>query len=318
MAFVAAAIALGVGTAAVGAYSANKAAKTQAGATEEAGRLTAAQYQQSRSDLSPYRSSGVMANNRLMELLGLRQDAASVIPPTTYQAGQSGDPLWERLLGEFQKRHTGQFGEAFNRPWDSDGGAQMEYNNLVKQYRALKGNEPQQAVGGDFGSLLDPFTGEDLENEPGYAFALAEGEKALSRAAARTGMRMSPATMKALIRFNSDFASTKFNDAFNRDAATKNSIYGMLSGTSNTGANSAGMTANLGANATGNIANMVQSRANANAAGTVGVGNAITGAATNVGNTMQNQYWLNQFLNQPKTTSSFGAGSSWGNDIGLG
>jgi hypothetical protein len=67
-----------------------------------------------------------------------------------------------------------------------------------------------------FNSLNENFTGADLQNEPGYQFRLAEGEKALDHSAAARGGALSGAAVKAAQRYGQDYASGEFTNAFNR------------------------------------------------------------------------------------------------------
>lgn len=178
---------------------------------------------------------------------------------------------------------------------------------------ALSAYESQLANAGTpegFGSLLDQFTGQDLAAEPGYAFGLGEGEKALQRGASRNGMRLSPATMKALLRFNEDYAGTKYNDAFTRDLQNKQNTFNMLSGVSGTGQAATSAGAQLGQQSTSNIGNYLTQGGNAQAAGIVGSANSIASGISGAGNAVQNQYWLNQFLNQ-KSAPSYGASNMY-------
>lgn len=300
-----------VGSAVIGGIASNKAAKKQAGAAEQAGRLSQAQYDQSRSDLAPYRQTGTLANTRLQELLGLSQAPGSAIPPQTYQAGQSGDPVWEKVLSDFNARHRARFGVDMNRPWDADADAQTAYNGLVSRYRALKGSEPAQEPSGDFGYLTRPFTGDDLENEPGYQFGLSEGEKSINRAALGRGSFDSGATLKALLRYGNDYAGTKFNEGFNRNMSTKQSIYQMLSGQSGQGANAAGMTAGLGANAAGMQGNFLTQGADARAAGLIGGVNQLNAGVGNYLDYKNNQAFADYMKTLRAGSMNSGASSSF-------
>lgn len=61
-----------------------------------------------------------------------------------------------------------------------------------------------------------PFGMQQFQADPGYAFRLSEGQKALERSAAARGGLMSGATGKALTRFGQDFGSQEYTNAFNR------------------------------------------------------------------------------------------------------
>lgn len=54
------------------------------------------------------------------------------------------------------------------------------------------------------------------QTDPGYAFRLAEGEKALERRQAAGGSYLSGASLKAATQYGQEFASNEFNNIFNR------------------------------------------------------------------------------------------------------
>jgi hypothetical protein len=119
------------------------------------------------------------------------------------------------------------------------------------------------------------FTGQDLQNEPGYQFGLSEGEKGINRATAARGGYDSGATLKSLLRYNQDYAGTKYDAAFNRDQIVKNQMYNQLAGISGTGQTATAQTASLGANTASQIGQNYQNAGDARAAGIMGVGNAV-------------------------------------------
>ena len=162
----------------------------------------------------------------------------------------------------------------------SDAAAQGAERSQALQYQMFKEQqalqEPWRAAGVNalgqmqqqYGNMPAAFTGKvDLTQDPGYAFRLAEGEKALGRnAAVRSGV-ISGGALKAAQRFGQDYGSQEYQNAFGR-ALT-------------------GYNANVAREATGynrlaSMAGLGQTSANTltNAAGSYG---------TNVGNAMVNQ-----------------------------
>lgn len=147
-------------------------------------------------------------------------------------------------------------------------------------------------VPSDYGSLLKEFTGQDLQNEPGYQFGLSQGEQGINRAALARGGYDSGTTLKSLLKFNQDYAGTKFDQAFNRNQINKNQTYNMLAGVSGVGQNTASQLANINQNFAGQYGQNTQAAGDARAAGLVGVGNAITGGLGQFVNYRQNQSLL--------------------------
>ena len=72
------------------------------------------------------------------------------------------------------------------------------------------------AAAGDYGRYGRDFAMSDYEADPGYAFRLSEGNKALERSAAARGMLMSGKMFKGAQRFGQDLASQEYQNAFDR------------------------------------------------------------------------------------------------------
>lgn len=179
-------------------------------------------------------------------------------------------------------------------------------SSMYQQNRADQ--EPWRAAGanaltsltGQLPGLNKPFGLEDFNADPGYQFRLSEGEKGLNRAAGARGMYDSGATLKALTRYNQDYATGEFGNAYNRYNADRTNIFNRLaaiSGTGQTAASNMGNAAqNFGANANANTMagvnasnNALLGGANARASGYVGGANALAGAIGQGYNNYANQ-----------------------------
>jgi hypothetical protein len=146
---------------------------------------------------------------------------------------------------------------------------------------------------GNYGSLLKPFTGADLQNEPGYQFGLAEGNKQLQSQLGRGGSVYGGNALKAIDRYGQDYAGTKYNDAYQRYNTDQGNTYNRLAGVAGTGQTASSYLGGLGASNASNVGGLVTSGAAANAAGTVGAanayGNAFTQGASSYNNYLNNQ-----------------------------
>ena len=76
-------------------------------------------------------------------------------------------------------------------------------------------------AGYDPASAMKNFGASDFQADPGYAFRLSEGMKALDRTAASRGGLLSGATLKGAQRYGSDLASQEYQNAFNRYQANR-------------------------------------------------------------------------------------------------
>jgi hypothetical protein len=165
-----------------------------------------------------------------------------------------------------------------------------------------------------YGSMSTPFSAQSMYNDPGYAFRLNEGIKALDRSAAARGGLLSGAQLKAVNRYGQEYAANEYGNAFNRQQLERASILNplqSLAGQAQTSANTMSQAAgNLGAGqsaalmAGGNaIANNAIGAGNARASGYVGSANAwgntvgnITNAYVGYQQNQQQNALLNRYL----------------------
>lgn len=86
----------------------------------------------------------------------------------------------------------------------------------------------QNALSG--GSLGGNFTPGDLTAEPGYKFALAQGQQGLDRKASAGGNYFSGQALKEAEQYGTGLADQTYNDAFSRWLQQQNNTYNILSG----------------------------------------------------------------------------------------
>lgn len=130
----------------------------------------------------------------------------------------------------------------------------------------------------DYGTLARSFSGEDMYKDPGYAFRLGEGVKALDRSAAARGGLLGGNQMRGLTEYGQNYASGEYMNAFNRyqteRAARLNPLQSLL-GAGQTSANT--LTSAAGNLGTGLGENAINA-GNVRASGYMGSANAISNA----------------------------------------
>jgi hypothetical protein len=122
-----------------------------------------------------------------------------------------------------------------------------------------------------------PFGMDQFNADPGYAFRLKEGQKALDAQAAARGGLISGNALRAAVGYGQEMGSQEYTNAFNRyqqERAAKLQPLQSLAGVGQTTAANLGAAGAANANAVGNY---LTGGAAANAAGTVGAANAYTG-----------------------------------------
>jgi hypothetical protein len=202
-----------VGSALVGGaasiYGSQKASKAQQGSAQQAIAALQAMYNQTRSDLAPYRQAGEQGINPLLALAGVGGDPAAV-----------------------------------------------------------------QA---------------QLEQLPGYQFALTQGLKAQQNSATARGLGVSGAALKGGANFATGLADQTFGNQFNR-----------ILGLTQLGQNAAAQTGQFGANASSGIANALIGSGNAQAAGWNALGTGVQNAGQGISSAMLLQQLLGQQGGMPK------------------
>lgn len=152
---------------------------------------------------------------------------------------------------------------------------------------------PGGTQGAEFGRYARPFGMQDFQADPGYAFRLSEGLKALeaSRAAQRGGSTglLSGATGKALQRYGQDLASQEYGNAFNRyqtERVNRLQPLGALMGTGQAAASNQGAAAGQYGQTAGGLTTDIGA---VTAGGQLGAARAISNALSAYGNYMGNQ-----------------------------
>lgn len=277
-------------------------------------------------------AGGILGSNAAKDAAATQAAAASdaaskTLEGTKYssdnmlKAAQQANSLQELmfLLGYSQQQPYQEVGQ----------GALMTLKDLMQPTGYLAEGAP------DF-----KFNVGEVAQDPGYDFALKEGQKALERSAAAKGTLLSGATAKGLLRYGNDYATTKTNDVYNRNLSTYNTnlnagnmnrtnLFNRLSSLAGTGQQAANANANAGnqlganmantiTNTAGNIANLNMSginnannmntaAANANASGYVGSANAWGSALGNIANAGMDYLTMQQLLKNNTQNTALGA-----------
>jgi hypothetical protein len=147
--------------------------------------------------------------------------------------------------------------------------------------------QPNTAMGG-FGSLAKPFSMADYQADPGYAFRLAEGNKALERSAAARGGLLSGAALKSTARYSQGMASQEYGNAYDRYNTNQTNLYNRLAGLSGTGQTSAGQLGQAGGNAADLYGQGLTAAAYQKATGQTAANQAWQTGLNNIGNSIGN------------------------------
>ena len=260
---------LGLGSAAVGASSANKAAKSQERMGERQLEIAEDQFETTRADLAPFREAGGNALAAYLYEMGLGPAPTfggspmeiTTIPGNAGQPGVGGMPPAGYIPQEGENRwnNYGRGGPVTEAtPTRYSVGGQMFDTMEAAQAFANANRTGGTTYGG-------------ISMSPGTRFALEEGRDTLEAGAAARGGLNSGATKAALERLRMGMAAQDRETQLNR-----------LGGVVDLGMNSAARLAANSANFTQNATNALGGIGNAQAAGAIGVGNALQGGIQNL------------------------------------
>jgi hypothetical protein len=281
-----------VAGAAIQAIQAQRAAKAGQAGAQAGVEAQERMYNQTRSDLTPWRQSGQVALSELMERLGLAS------PSTRLAATGMSRPTREQYTENLPAR-GGQPASWFNPSGTrgTPGGSRFDqsgFDAAMADYEAALQDAGVERE--NYGSLMQPFTQEQFQESPGYQFNLEQGMEAIRKgAAANSGTTYAPQTLRDMGRFAQGTASNEWGrerDAYNQERGRQ---FGMLSGVSGAGQSAANQTGLAGVATGQGVAESLAGGANARAAGYVGVGNAINqGIGSAYNNYLQQQIINNQ------------------------
>lgn len=247
------------------------------------------QYDTTRADNAPFRETGVAANNKLAQLMGLSSGSMTreqirsnlLSSYTTPGVSASNGGYWAPAGGPVMMTDQPQQDQWMQGPSTAGTAGSVDEAGLNAAIEAQFAKQQTDQNDPSYGSLTRKFSAADMAADPvynsGLQFGLSEGTKGINRQAAAGGSMLSGATLKALTRFGNDYGSTKANESYNRFNTDQNSQYNKLAGLSGAGQQSTNAVSAAGTNMANNISASQQ-----------GVGNARGSAYLSQGNSWQN------------------------------
>jgi hypothetical protein len=169
------------------------------------------------------------------------------------------------------------------------------------------------------GRYARDFSMADYQADPGYAFRLSEGTKALDRTAASRGGLLSGAALKGAQRYGQDLASQEYQNAFNRYQVNRSNQLNPLQSLMGAAQTATGQDIASGTNYAGNVGNALGAFGAAQGSNIIGAGNArasgyiggANAASSSLGqglNFYQNQNLMNQ-LQYNNLSNRYGGGN---------
>jgi len=122
-----------------------------------------------------------------------------------------------------------------------------------------------------------PFGQAQFQQDPGYAFRLSEGQKALDRQAAARGGLISGGALKAAQRYGQEMGSQEYTNAFNRYQTERQARLGPLQTLAGVGQTAVNQLGAAGQNYAASASEAAGAAGQARASGYMGGANAISG-----------------------------------------
>jgi hypothetical protein len=186
---------------------------------------------------------------------------------SVFGGGPIGGAIGSAIGGLIDGNESGQ--AASNAAGAANTGAQQQIDLQRRMYEeGVARQQPFYQAGvnalpgylqgiGQGGELVRGFTQADYQADPGYAFRLAEGQKALDRQAAARGGLISGAALKAAGRYGQEMASQEFGNAYNRFRDTQGLRRNALAGVVGFAPTAAGSMTTSGQNYATNAGNVM-------------------------------------------------------------
>lgn len=210
----------------------------------------------------------------------------------------AGAIVGSALIGSSASRSAGE----------SQAGAAREASALSnEQFQQTRQDQmPWMQAGeralGKLEGLVDytPFSYDEFTKDPGYAFRLKEGQKALDAQAAARGGLISGNALRAATSYGQEMGSQEYTNAFNRYQQERAARLQPLQSLAGVGQTTAANLGAAGAANAGAMGNYLTGGAAAGAAGQVGAANAYSNAVGtylnyNQGNNLVNALNANRY-----------------------
>lgn len=158
------------------------------------------------------------------------------------------------------------------------------------------------------------FTAQDFNNnqDPGYAFRMSEGIKALDRSAASRGGLLSGAQLKGITNYAQGAASQEYQNAYGRaltgynaNQGAQNTQFNRLASLAGVGQTANNQVANAGQNYASGVSSNIIGAGNAQAAGQVGSANAINNGISQGISQYQNNNMMSKLFSTSSATPSY-------------
>lgn len=209
-----------------GAKAAEKAGNLQADSSKYAADLAQKQFEQTRQDQMPWLNAGKNALGQLQDYVGADKGYNDIYGGALQKgiAGLGGGFVGGSSSAGLAPSKASTAGGASSRAYTGQSFGNLSVDKFADEMRS------QIQSNYDAGKYTGGLSLDDFEVDPSYQFRKAEGAAGLEGSAAAGGSLLSGAALKSLNRYNSDLASQEYGNAWQRDQAQKQQLFGVDTG----------------------------------------------------------------------------------------
>ncbi len=257
--------------------AAGDAADAQSAATAASIAEQRRQFDLTRGDYAPYRAIGTNALRRLGAFYDIPDSTPASVGSNLTEA-----QIRQMLTPQYTTPGTPAGSRTVNPEYDEYIPAtqptvrQAELDAAVQDRLGMQGSAGTAATAP---RTYDDELSRPLQMDPGYQFGMQQGQQGLDRKFAAAGGRVSGAALKAATRFNTDYATSGYNSAYQRRQDTLNRLQN-LAGIGQTSTNAS---AAAGQGMANNISGAMQSQGDASGAARLAQGNIWSNALNQAG-----------------------------------
>jgi hypothetical protein len=280
------AVAIG-GSALIGAIGSGMAADTQAAGQRQAAATQQGMFNTINAQEQPFIQAGYGATNLLNQLLGIGGSNGGSAPTRDQYTKTTPGTRPSTVAGMLSGYGVQPAGAPGSTSFDQAG-----YDKAMTDWQAQQPGPGGTAgsTGLPLGYLTSQFkpTQDQLNDYPGYQFALQTGGQAIRNRDTPGVGALSGAALKDLMSFNVGTANQFYGQYFNQDQQEKNNIFSRLSGIAGLGQNAASNVGTSGTSLGTGIAQAQAAAGGSQAAGIAGATNAIGNAGVPLAYLMNN------------------------------
>lgn len=162
-------------------------------------------------------------------------------------------------------------------------------------------------------SRYTPFSMEQFQQDPGYAFRMREGLKALDRSAAARGGLLSGNQLRGVTQFGQELGSQEYTNAFNRYQSERAARLNPLQSLAGMGQSNAATMAQQAGQFGQALGQAEATKGNIRASSYMGMANALTGGLGQYLNYQQNQDFMK--LYGPRRQPNYANSNQFQSDI---